>query len=101
MRTFFRRIEGRYPIREAIVFGSRARGTHGPNSDADLAIVLDLEEGDRRSLRGELAELAFDVLLETGVLVQALPLWENELRQPDRFGNPALIATIKREGIRL
>ena len=50
---------------------------------------------------GELAGIAFDVMLETGILVSPLPLWEDELRHPERFSNPALIANIKREGLRL
>ncbi|MFZ9366239.1 MAG: nucleotidyltransferase [Burkholderiaceae bacterium] len=48
-----------------------------------------------------MAGIAFDVLLDTGVLVQALPLSDDELRDPDQFGNPALIHNIQREGIRL
>jgi len=30
-----------------------------------------------------------------------LPLWEDELRRPDTFSNPALIHNIQREGLRL
>ena len=48
-----------------------------------------------------MAEIAFDVLLETGLLVQAVPMWEEEWRQPERFPNPDLIASIRRDGIRL
>ena len=48
-----------------------------------------------------MAGIAFDVMLETGILVQALPLWEGELRHPERFSNSALIHNIKREGVRL
>jgi hypothetical protein len=48
-----------------------------------------------------MAGIAFDVMLDTGVLVQALPLWRNELAHPEQFSNPALVNTIRREGIRL
>ena len=48
-----------------------------------------------------MAGIAFDVLLETGVLVEALPLWEDEIQHPELFGNPGLIQTIRREGVRL
>jgi hypothetical protein len=48
-----------------------------------------------------MAGIAFDVLLDTGILVQALPLWRDELTYPERFSNPALIDNIRREGIRL
>ena len=43
----------------------------------------------------------FDVMLETGVLVDALPFWEDEWAHPERFGNPALIQNILRDGVRL
>jgi DNA invertase Pin-like site-specific DNA recombinase/predicted nucleotidyltransferase len=100
-RVFLQRLEGKYPLVEALVYGSRARGDHRPDSDADLAVILEGEKGDRYEVSGDMAGIAFDVLLETGILVQALPLWEAELKQPERFSNPALIANIKREGLRL
>jgi len=100
-RVFMQRIEGQYPAIEGLVYGSRARGDHKPDSDTDLAVILKGERGDRYKVSGDMAAIAFDVMLETGVLVSALPLWEDEFRQPDSFSNPALIANIKREGLRL
>jgi hypothetical protein len=32
---------------------------------------------------------------------EALPLWESDLKRPEQFSNPALIANIQREGLRL
>ena len=95
------RIEGKYPAIAGLVYGSRARGDHKPDSDADLAVILKGERGDRYKVSGDMAGIAFDVMMETGVLVSALPLWEAEFQQPERFSNPALIANIKREGMRL
>ena len=100
-RVFMKRIEGKYPTIEGLVYGSRARGDHRPDSDADLAVILKGERGDRYKVSGEMAGIAFDVMLETGILVQAVPLWEGEFKQPERFSNPALIGNIKREGLRL
>jgi predicted nucleotidyltransferase len=100
-RAFMRRLEGRYPVREGILFGSRARHTHRPDSDADIAVVLRGRHGNRTAAALDMAGIAFDVLLETGVLVEALPLWEDELKHPERFSNPALIESIRREGMRL
>jgi DNA invertase Pin-like site-specific DNA recombinase/predicted nucleotidyltransferase len=100
-RAFMKRLEGKYPAIEGLVFGSRARGTHSPDSDADLAVILKGDTGNRWEMTRELSGIAFDIMMETGILVQALPLWENELKQPELFSNPALIETIKREGLRL
>jgi uncharacterized protein len=40
-------------------------------------------------------------MLETGVLVDAIPFWEDEWTHPERFANPALIANIRRDGVPL
>jgi DNA invertase Pin-like site-specific DNA recombinase/predicted nucleotidyltransferase len=100
-RAFIGRLAGRYSVREAIVFGSRARGDHDADSDADLAVVLNGARGNRTAAALDMAGVAFDVLLETGILVEALPLWEDEIARPESFRNPALIETIRREGVRL
>ena len=100
-RVFIERLEGKYPLIEAILFGSRARGTHTADSDADIAIVLEGAKGDRYAVGGEMAGIAFDVMMETGVLVEALPLWADELSRPETFSNPGLIRNIQRDGRRL
>ncbi len=85
----------------AIVFGSRARGTHRPDSDADVAVLL---AGDhQRFLTTKLAmgDVAFDVLLETGIHISPLPVWLDEWEHPENYSNPALLDNIAREGVRL
>jgi hypothetical protein len=99
VRTFMRRLEGKYLLIAAILFGSRARGAHTAESDADIAVVLQGARGDRFAVGGDMAGIAFDVMLETGVLVEALPLWADELDQPNTFSNPALILNILRDGV--
>ncbi len=39
MRRLLDALRGRFSIRKAIVFGSRARGDHRPGSDLDLLLV--------------------------------------------------------------
>jgi uncharacterized protein len=99
--AFMQRVAGRYAVSRAILFGSRARGTHGPESDADIAVILAVAHGKRTPIVLDMAGIAFDVRLETGVLVQALPLWEDEMEHPELFSNPALIENIRREGVLL
>lgn len=100
-RAFLRHIEGLYPVHEVLLFGSRARGTHTPESDADLAVVLKGEPGNRYKAAREMGDAAYDAMMETGVYISPLPLWESELQRPSLFSNPALIENIKREGLRL
>ena len=100
-RAFLQRLEGEYSVADALLYGSRARGDHRPDSDADLALILKGEKSDRYKVVRDLGGVGFDVMLETGILVHALPLWEGEFKEPQRFNNPALIANIKREGLRL
>ena len=100
-RAFLQQLEGKYPVIEAILYGSRARGDHTTDSDADLAVILKGERGNRYEAAREMAGIAFDVMLDTGVLVSPLPLWPDELAWPDTFSNPALIRNIQRDGLRL
>ena len=48
-----------------------------------------------------MADLAYDVLLETGIRIQPLPIWEEEWEHPEAYSNPHLLPNIAREGIRL
>ena len=95
------RIAGRYAVDRAILFGSRARRTHTADSDADIAVVLTGEIGARSTVAADMAGVAFDVMLETGILVEALPLWGGEMENPEQFSNPALIRTIQLERVAL
>ena len=82
-------------------YGSRARGTHRPESDADVAVLLRGEQGRFLSTKLAMADVAFDVLLETGILASPLPVWLEEWEHPEDYPNPALLHSIGREGVRL
>lgn len=45
-----------------------------------------------------MAGIAFDNLVDTGVLVQALPVWESEWAHPDRYDHSDLLKRIAAEG---
>ncbi len=99
--AFLGKLRGTYDVAEAIMFGSRARGDHKPDSDLDLAVVLKGRRGDFIDTKLDMAGVAFDVLMETGVLVQPFPMWDGDLTHPERFTNPNLIRNISEDGIRL
>lgn len=98
---FTQRIANRYDMAGAILFGSRARQTHRPDSDADVVILLRGEHQRFLPTKLAMADVAFDVLLETGVNISPLPVWVDEWEHPETFSNPRLLKTIAREGVRL
>ncbi len=96
-----RHLRSRYDVSQAILFGNQARHHHHHDSDADIAVIIRGAHGKRVAVALDMAGIAFKVLLDTGVLVEALPLWEDEFEHPEHFSNPALIESIRRDGIRL
>jgi uncharacterized protein len=100
VREFTRRIGERYPLIDAYLFGSRARGTHRDDSDADVAVVLRGTPGPFVPTKLDMGDIAFDVLLETGIRIQPFPVWESEWQHPEAYSNPPLLRNIARDGIR-
>lgn len=101
MKLFMQRIAGQYDTAGAILFGSRARQTHRADSDADVAVLL--RGAHQRFLPTKLAmaDLAFDVLLETGINISPLPVWLDEWAHPETYSNPDLLKNIANEGVLL
>lgn len=101
VRRFLALIAVRYDMAGAIVYGSRARGTHRLDSDADVAVLLKGEHQRVLPTTLAMADLAYDVLLETGVNIAPLPVWLDEWEHPESHSNPALLHNIATEGVRL
>jgi predicted nucleotidyltransferase len=101
VREFVRRVASLYSVKVAILFGSRARGTHRADSDLDVALVLRGPRGNLINTSLEMADIAFDVLLETEVYVQPLPIWEDEWEHPETHSNPRLLENIQHDGLAL
>ena len=91
----------KFPVSGAVLFGSRARRDDTPESDADVAVFLRGDVGSFARTKLAMADIAFDVLLEKGALIQPLPIWEEEWSRPERYPNPQLLANIRRDGVAL
>ncbi|WP_237152076.1 DNA polymerase subunit beta [Oryzibacter oryziterrae] len=76
-----------------------ARRDHRADSDADLAVFLSGDAGPLVKTKLAMADIAYDILLENGVLIQPWPIWESEWQRPDGYPNPALLASIRRDGV--
>lgn len=85
----------------AILFGSRARGSHRPDSDADVAVLLNGPLQRFLPTKLAMADVAFDVLLETGINISPLPVWLDEWNHPENYSNPDLLRNIAHDGIRM
>jgi predicted nucleotidyltransferase len=99
--VFLKRVAAQYPLSGGILFGSRARGSYRPHSDADIAVLLRGHRGKFVDTKLAMADIAYDVLLETGVHIQPLPIWEDDWENPEAYSNPRLLQNIRQEGIRL
>lgn len=101
VRAFISKVVGQFDYVGAILFGSRARHTHRSDSDADIAVLLRGAHGKFVDVKFAMADIAYDVLLETGIRIQPLPIWEDEWEHPETYSNPLLLNNIDRDGIRL
>lgn len=90
-----------FEVNRALLFGSRARNTHTVESDADIAVVLRGVTGKFIETKFAMDDLAYEVLLDTGIRIQPLPIWQEEWDHPEIYSNPRLIQNIKKDGILL
>ena len=82
------------------LFGSRARGDHRPESDADVAVFLD-HAADPIAEQFELIDEGYGILLDTGVNIQPWVFDEATLTDPEHHRAPNLVKTIRQEGVQL
>lgn len=79
-------------IERVVLFGSHARGDARPDSDYDVAVFLKDFAGVVEEM-GPIAEIETDILMDTGAMINALPLRAGAYRE--RTG---LMPELRREG---
>lgn len=100
-RDFAQQVAAAWPVRDAMLFGNHARGNAHAGSDAGVAVLLRGDPGDFVATKLALDDVAYDVLLDSGIRIQPLPIWEPEWAIPERCSNPRLLENIAREGLTL
>jgi antitoxin ChpS len=81
------------------LFGSRARGRFNVDSDADVAVLLVGQHGKYLTTKMTMSDMAFDIMLDTGIRVEAIPIWEDEWANPESYRSPSLLRNIEQDGI--
>lgn len=94
--SFIRTIQQRFPdkIERVIVYGSKARGDAGPDSDLDVLVVLKDDTVSRAGVR----LIGYELALQTDVVPSILVYTTQELEQR-REHRSVFIEAVEREGV--
>jgi predicted nucleotidyltransferase len=101
MAMLRRRLRQRFGdrLKGLILFGSRARGDHSADSDADVAVVLAGPIDRAFPIKCAIIDDTYDLFLESKILIQPWPLAEGWLDDPTLAPHPHIVASVLREGI--
>ena len=72
-------------IEEIVIFGSKARGDAGPDSDVDVLIIL--REGDRKT-RWQVLDLGHEIAGASDALPSIMVYTKTEWMEREREGSP-------------
>ena len=86
-------------LRGLVLFGSRARGDHRPDSDADVAVFIG-DSDDPICEQMDMADEAYRVFLDDGLLIQPW-VFKGSPDQPDTSHAANLLKAVQDEGVRL
>lgn len=99
LEHFVSAVRSRYGARlhGVALFGSRTRGDMRPDSDAEVAVIID--DGDWTFCREkrELADLTFEAFKEWGLAISPWSLSSTQWQHPDKHSNPSLVRSIRKD----
>ena len=90
LKEYVERVSRRVRIHAAILFGSRARGDHGPWSDYDLLLIGDFKEPYLDRLKTLL-----DLTEGIGIPIEPHPYTLEEALQMLERGNPSIVDAVE------
>lgn len=95
---FKQRLTAFCPVRQILVFGSRARGDATWESDLDVLVVLDTTAGDDPVLQRRIAEVAWEVGFAAGLVIAPVVVTQHALEHSPLAESP-LLRQIYAEGV--
>jgi predicted nucleotidyltransferase len=99
LQPFIERASLQLPDAEYILFGSRARADARSDSDVDLAIIIPENNAAHDAIRHSLNDIAFDVMLDYGLLISPLIISQNVWQGRTDPLNAELLRNIQKDGI--
>jgi uncharacterized protein len=91
------RLSSVVPIVDFRIFGSRVRGSVGPDSDMD--VFLEVESLDREA-KERLSDIAWEVGFENHLVISLLIFTRDEIENSALRSSP-IVAVIAEEGVRI
>jgi predicted nucleotidyltransferase len=88
-------IEHKVPLHKTIVFGSRARGDAGPDSDLDVLVLV---EHLTPTMRKTISHCAWEVGFEAKILIQTVVM-TREAAEHGPEQSSLLMLAVKEEGV--
>lgn len=82
-----------------VLFGSRARGDHRPDSDADVAVFIE-DSNDPIRDQMDIAGEAYHIFLDQGLLIQPW-VFKGSPERPDTSRAARLLQAVRKDGVRL
>jgi uncharacterized protein len=101
LRELKARLERRFGERFVALwlFGSRARGDHEPDSDVDVAVILDQEIAASRDAKEGVLDITYELMLERGHYIQPWILEKGALDQPAAHPHAQISRAVLRDGV--
>jgi uncharacterized protein len=101
LRQFAVDVRRRYGarLRGLYLFGSRARGDHKPDSDVDVAVILDAADLDLRKEKWVLVDLAFEPGFGLGLHISPWPFADSEWVRSEELAARPLVRNARREAL--
>lgn len=84
-------------VKGIYLFGSRARGDHTAESDADVAVVLADGDWSVWDEKMRLADIEYDIIVGAGVEPQGWPVRQSEWNDPELHESPWLVRAMRRD----